>query len=35
MLPFLENTGYGCIAYGRLNFRGFSYLVAEKSNQAS
>lgn len=35
VLPFLEKIGYGSIAYGRLNFRGFSYLVAEKSNQAS
>ena len=32
VLPYLENTGYGSIEYGRLKFRGFSYLVAEKSN---
>jgi demethylmenaquinone methyltransferase/2-methoxy-6-polyprenyl-1,4-benzoquinol methylase/phosphoethanolamine N-methyltransferase len=30
---YLENTGYESIEYGRLNFRGFSYMIGNKSSQ--
>lgn len=35
VLPYLEDSGYASIEYGRLNFRGFSYLIAEKSIEES
>jgi len=33
VLPYLESTGFGSIEYGRLKFRGFSYMIGKKSNQ--
>ena len=35
LLTHLKNTGYGFIENGRLDFRGFSYIKGEKSNQVS
>ena len=31
VLPYLENTGFGSIEYGRLDYRGFSYMIGQKS----
>lgn len=35
LLSHLNNTGYGSIENGRLDFRGFSYITGKKSNQVS
>lgn len=33
VLSYLENTGYASIEYGRLKFRGFSYMIGKKITQ--